>query len=134
MSSLPLDEAAPRDARLVQLRRWLESLFGAADFELAPASADASFRRYFRVTRAGQTWIAMDAPPDKEDMGPYIRVASMLAEVGVNAPRIRECNIAEGFLLNSDLGARTYLMALEESGNVEGHGERILEKGLRLRA
>ena len=84
MSSLPLDEAAPRDARLEQLRRWLESLFGAADFDLAPASADASFRRYFRVTRAGETWIAMDAPPDKEDMEPYVRIASMLADVGVN--------------------------------------------------
>jgi N-acetylmuramate 1-kinase len=119
VSSLPLDEAAPRDARLEQLRRWLESLFGAADFELAPASADASFRRYFRVTRAGETWIAMDAPPDKEDMAPYVRIASMLADIGVNAPRVKERNGAEGFLLNSDLGARTYLMELDAGGDAD---------------
>jgi aminoglycoside/choline kinase family phosphotransferase len=119
VSSLPLDEAAPHDARLEQLRRWLESLFGATDFDLAPASADASFRRYFRVTRAGETWIAMDAPPDKEDMAPYVRIASMLVDVGVNAPRIRERNAAEGFLLNSDLGARTYLMELDAGGDAD---------------
>jgi aminoglycoside/choline kinase family phosphotransferase len=134
VSSLPLDEAAPRDARLEQLRRWLESLFGAADFELAPASADASFRRYFRVTRAGETWIAMDAPPDKEDMEPYVRIASMLADVGVNAPRIRERNAAEGFLLNSDLGARTYLMGLDAGADADRLYEDALTALVRIQA
>lgn len=93
-------------------------VFGTRDFELRPASADASFRRYFRVTRGATTLIAMDAPPDKEDMGPYIRVAQMLADVGVNAPRVLERNEAEGFLLNTDLGARTYLAELEAEPRV----------------
>ena len=55
----------------------------------------------------------MDAPPGKEDMGPYINIAAMLADIGVNAPRVMERNPEEGFLLNSDLGSRTYLMDLD---------------------
>jgi aminoglycoside/choline kinase family phosphotransferase len=98
-----------RDPRLEQLVQWLQSLFGAQDFTITVASADASFRRYFRVHRGGKTWIAMDAPPDKEDMKPYIRVAAMLADVGVNAPRILHSSLEQGFLLNGDLGSRTYL-------------------------
>lgn len=113
MSSLPRDEARLGDARLVLLRRWIEALFATSDFDLAPASADASFRRYFRVTRGERTWIAMDAPPDKEDVAPYVRVAAMLADIGVNAPRVMERDLEQGFLLNSDLGSRTYLMDLE---------------------
>jgi aminoglycoside/choline kinase family phosphotransferase len=108
-----------RDLRLEQLEQWLAGLFGARDFTVAPASADASFRRYFRVSRQGQTWIAMDAPPGKEDMGPYIRVATMLAEVGVNAPRVLHQDEVQGFLLNTDLGSRTYLAELEAGGDAE---------------
>jgi aminoglycoside/choline kinase family phosphotransferase len=113
---------APRDARLEQLEQWLAGLFGARDFIVTTASADASFRRYFRVSRhsqPGQTWIAMDAPPDKEDMGPYIRVAAMLAQVGVNAPRVLERDEAQGFLLNTDLGSRTYLADLETGADAD---------------
>lgn len=105
------------DARLERLVQWLEELFGARDFTIAPASADASFRRYFRVVRGDETLIAMDAPPDKEDMQPYIRIASMLVDVGVNAPRVLEQNLAEGFLLNSDLGSRTYLAELDRGAD-----------------
>lgn len=107
------------DPRLQQLERWLQRLFGANDFMLTTASADASFRRYFRVTRHGDTLIAMDAPPDKEDMKPYIRIASMLVDVGVNAPRVTHSNLEEGFLLNSDLGSRTYLGELDAPLNVD---------------
>jgi N-acetylmuramate 1-kinase len=107
------------DPRLEQLRRWVEQLFGSQDFLIAPASADASFRRYFRVTRDGQTWIAMDAPPDKENMEPYIRIADMLVKVGVNAPQVLHTNIDEGFLLNTDLGSRTYLTEIDSGGDVD---------------
>jgi len=108
-----------RDPRLEQLVQWLQSLLGTQDFTVTVASADASFRRYFRVHRGGETWIAMDAPPDKEDMEPYIRVATMLADVGVNAPRILHSNIEQGFLLNGDLGSRTYLNELARPENVD---------------
>lgn len=109
----------PSDARLQLLDRWLESLFGDRDFSLAVASADASFRRYFRVARRGETLIAMDAPPDKEDMAPYVRVAAMLVDVGVNAPRVLHQNAAQGFLLNTDLGTRTYLNELADESKAD---------------
>lgn len=108
-----------RDPRLEQLEQWLRSLFGTRDFAITPASADASFRRYFRVTRQGETWIAMDAPPDKEDMQPYIRVANMLVAAGVNAPKIVHSDGELGFLLNSDLGSQTYLAELARAARVD---------------
>jgi N-acetylmuramate 1-kinase len=115
--SSPSHAAAARDLRLEQLEQWLAKLFGTRDFHITTASADASFRRYFRVTRGSDTWIAMDAPPAKEDMEPYIRIAAMLVDVGVNAPRVLERNAEEGFLLNSDLGSQTYLMELDQQGD-----------------
>ena len=115
----PTDTAAASDPRLEQLGQWVQGLFGAQDFTITTASADASFRRYFRVTRQGETWIAMDAPPGKEDMRPYIRIANMLVDVGVNAPRILHSNLEQGFLLNSDLGSRTYLAELAQPENVD---------------
>lgn len=111
--------ARSSDERIEQLQAWLSVLFGSADFTLAPASADASFRRYFRVTRNAQTWIAMDAPPDKESIEPYVRIANMLVAVGVNAPQILETNREQGFLLNSDLGSRTYLAEIDAGGDAD---------------
>ena len=96
------------------LRHWLEHDLGWQDAALAPASADASFRRYFRVTRPQGTCIAMDAPPDKENVEPYLAVAGMLAGIGVNAPRLIARNAEQGFLLLTDLGSVTYLDALAD--------------------
>lgn len=121
MSSSIRDEVAepPRDARLDRLEQWLVGLFGARDFAITTASADASFRRYFRITRGGQTCIAMDAPPDKEDLEPYIRIANMLVDAGVNAPRVMERDLAQGFLLNTDLGSRTYLAEFDSGADAD---------------
>ena len=123
-----------RDVRLEQLGQWLQGLFGKQDFTIATASADASFRRYFRVTRGGETWIAMDAPPGKEDMRPYIKIANMLVEVGVNAPRILHSNFEQGFLLNSDLGSRTYLNELAQPDNVDALYHDALEALIAIQA
>jgi N-acetylmuramate 1-kinase len=114
-----LNDAAQSDVRLQGLHSWLTSLFAASDFRVSPASADASFRRYFRVERHGDSYIAMDAPPDKEDMHPYIRVAAMLVDVGVNAPKVLHTNLEQGYLLNTDLGGTTYLSALNQGADVE---------------
>jgi aminoglycoside/choline kinase family phosphotransferase len=104
------------DARLAALERWLAGPLAGPDFTLAPASADASFRRYFRVALAGgRSYIAMDAPPDNEDCRPFIRVAQLLREAGVHAPRIHAQDLEQGFLLLDDLGRVTYLEALNES-------------------
>jgi len=117
MSSTPSSSAgasAP-DARRVALGAWLGAL--ASDYGLEPdtlraASADASFRRYFRVDARGRTLIAMDAPPDKEDSRPFIHVATLLRDAGLNAPQVLEADLAQGFLLLTDLGTTTYLSAL----------------------
>lgn len=104
------------DDRRAFLEAWLARQFEGARFSLAPASEDASFRRYFRATlEDGRSYIAMDAPPDKEDCRPFIHVAGLLAAAGVHAPRIHAQDLHAGFLLLSDLGARTYLQALDES-------------------
>ncbi len=67
------------DARLEQLQHWLRSELRWPLVRIAPASADASFRRYFRVwDPAGATRIVMDAPPERESVGPYLRVAALL--------------------------------------------------------
>lgn len=100
------------DPRLQQLQTWLRATLGRNDYGIAPASADASFRRYFRVSVGGATHIAMDAPPDKEPVAPYVAVATRLERLGLNVPRITAQDAAQGFLLLSDLGNRTYLQAL----------------------
>jgi hypothetical protein len=98
------------DKRLAALTRWLDGPLAGERFSIAPASADASFRRYFRATLAdGRSYVAMDAPPDKEDCGPYVRIAGLLRAAGVHAPEIHAQDLAQGFLLLEDLGNRTYL-------------------------
>jgi hypothetical protein len=103
------------DARRAALEAWLANLFPGERFSLASASEDASFRRYFRATLPdGRSFVAMDAPPEKEDCRPFVHVAGLLAEAGVHAPRIHSQDIAQGFLLLTDLGTTTYLQALGE--------------------
>ena len=115
-----LTDRAAHDPRLQQLRQWLERDLGFADYGIAPASADASFRRYFRVTRAGhEPLIVMDAPPGKEDVVPYLRVATMLQQIGVHAPRVLERSSRDGFLLLTDLGTTMYLPELGTPGRAD---------------
>jgi len=103
------------DDRVEALERWLAQQFAGIPFELASASEDASFRRYFRARLAdGRSFIAMDAPPGKEDCAPFVRVARLLRDAGVNAPQVHAEDLAQGFLLLADLGTRTFLAALEE--------------------
>jgi N-acetylmuramate 1-kinase len=105
------------DARRAALERWLATQLQGARFSLAPASEDASFRRYFRATLdERRSYIAMDAPPDKEDCRPFVHVAGLLREAGVHAPQVHAQDLAQGFLLLSDLGTTTYLQALD-AGN-----------------
>jgi len=101
------------DDRRTRLERWLAAELHGASFTLTPASEDASFRRYFRARlEDGRSFVAMDAPPDKEDCRPFIRIARLLAEAGVHAPTVHAQDLAAGFLLLSDLGTRTYLAEL----------------------
>src|SRR5215475_8234625 len=102
--------------RLAQLERWLAGRYPDPRLALSPASADASFRRYFRVALPGEpprTFVVMDAPPEREDCRPFIHVARLLGEAGLNAPRVLAQDLAQGFLLLTDLGTTTYLAALQ---------------------
>jgi len=101
--------------RLELLQGWLDREFSGADFTLAPASADASFRRYFRVTLPDRTLIAMDAPPQHEDCKPFLHVAEVFGAAGVNVPEVLAKDLQQGFLLLTDLGHTTYLSALNEA-------------------
>jgi aminoglycoside/choline kinase family phosphotransferase len=102
------------DFRLVELERWLGAQFPSQACTLAPASADASFRRYFRATLAdGRSFVVMDAPPEKEDCRPFVQVAGLFAAAGAHVPAIHAQDLAAGFLLLEDLGTRTYLDCLE---------------------
>jgi aminoglycoside/choline kinase family phosphotransferase len=107
------------DDRLRALEAWLAPALAGRPFRVEPASADASFRRYFRVFVDGQTRIAMDAPPAREDSRPFVHVARLLREAGLNAPEVLAQDLAQGFLLLTDLGTRSYLAALAEGREVD---------------
>ena len=106
------DTARTDDARLALLISWLREELAIDVERIVSASADASFRRYFRVHAGGQTLIAMDAPPGREDLAPFIEIAAALGAIGVNAPRVLEIDPVRGFLLLTDLGSTHYLAAL----------------------
>jgi aminoglycoside/choline kinase family phosphotransferase len=101
------------DPRLAEIRDWLDGFESTRAAEIRPASEDASFRRYFRVTTAAGSLIVMDAPPPQEDCGPFVRVAGYLEAMQLNAPRILEADTGRGFLLLSDLGSTHFLEVLE---------------------
>lgn len=103
------------DTRREELLHWLRFGAGIAVDELTTASADASFRRYFRVHSAGQRYIAMDAPPELEDSEPFVRIAAWLAEIGLNSPRVLAQDLKCGYLLLTDLGDRQFLHTLNSA-------------------
>jgi len=98
--------------RLQQLTEWLNRQFPDTAFDIASASADASFRRYFRATFAERTLIVMDAPPQHENCLPFIHIAKLFEDAGTNVPHVYAQDLEQGFLLLSDLGNTTYLQAL----------------------
>ena len=103
--------------RQKQLTEWLSSLYPDQPFSLAPASADASFRRYFRATfKDGSTKVVMDAPPQHEDCKPFLHIGKLFEEAGAHVPHVYAQDLTQGFLLLSDLGNTTYLQALD-AGN-----------------
>jgi aminoglycoside/choline kinase family phosphotransferase len=111
--------------RLEQLNHWLSHDLGLSDYAIAPASADASFRRYFRITIGGESRIVMDAPPEKEDSRPFVKVGSALFQAGLHVPQILEQDLEQGFLLLSDLGSIAYLDVLNEQSVERLYGDAL---------
>jgi aminoglycoside/choline kinase family phosphotransferase len=98
--------------RQQQLQQWVEAQLNTALSSFEPASQDASFRRYFRATADGTSWVVMDAPPQHEDCRPFVRIAGLMAAAGVHVPQVLAQDLKHGFLLLSDLGNTGFLQAL----------------------
>jgi aminoglycoside/choline kinase family phosphotransferase len=95
--------------RYERLRLWVAEVLDSTDFELRPASSDASFRRYWRLLHSGTTRILMDAPPEFEDCGRFADLSRHFRSIGLNTPEIDAEDRVNGFLMLSDLGDRIYL-------------------------
>lgn len=121
------------DTRHAAILHWLQDHTTFRPIALDIASADASFRRYWRAANAlGQTAIVMDAPPDKEDIAPYLKIAGLLAPLGVHVPEVRAVDLLQGFVLMEDLGSLPYLTALRDGANADALYGDALQALLRM--
>src|SRR5690348_12561889 len=118
------------DARLALIHDWLSRDLGMRPERIEPASADASFRRYFRAFNSGKTLVVMDAPPGKEDVRPYLKVTRLLESLGAHVPHVHEADVARGLVLLEDLGGTHYLSRL----NAGDDPERLYGDALRVLA
>ncbi len=118
--------AWPEPQREAAFQAWLAQLAASHALEpasLRPASADASFRRYFRIDAApGGSRIIMDAPPAHEDCRPFVKVAGLLVDAGLRVPTILAWDQDQGFMLMSDLGTRTMLEVVQPDQPQASHG------------
>ena len=121
------------DSRLQLAERWLQHELGG-DIQLTPLAGDASFRRYFRVTRGGEHWIVMDAPPSRCAVEPFIRVRKWLAAGGVRVPELLACDSRAGLLLLEDFGDTTWAAALVQGADVDDLMADAMAQLLRLQA
>ncbi|TJY56697.1 aminoglycoside phosphotransferase [Sinimarinibacterium sp. CAU 1509] len=127
MKPTQTDVISALDARAVEGRDWaLAKIGGDAEVAFRPASADASFRRYFRLSDGDASWILMDAPPQQEDTAPFVRVAELMHQAGLNAPRVLAQDSARGYLLLSDLGKQTFLDVIRADGTTPEAAETLM--------
>lgn len=102
------------DQRYDTLKIWLDQTLPNKEFAIHKLAGDASFRRYFRVQTLTQNYVAMDAPPEKEDCKPFVAIAKAFLKLGVTVPAIIAQDLDQGFILLSDLGDDLYLNVLNE--------------------
>ncbi|HEY0199367.1 MAG TPA: phosphotransferase [Rhodanobacter sp.] len=110
---------------------WTRHVLGDDTLALESASADASFRSYWRTHHEGQSWIVMDSPPAQEDPRPWLEIESRLLAAGLHVPAVRATDLEQGFLLIEDLGSRLYLPALNEQSADALYGD-AMEALLRM--
>jgi len=111
--------------RFERLRAWVTAALRSHELDITPASADASFRRYFRVRCGDRSLVVMDAPPEHEDCRPFVHVARLFAGAGVNVPAVLAEDLDQGFLLLTDFGTRTYLDELSEAASERLYGDAL---------
>lgn len=107
------------------LRQWLAAQLPGEALQLKPASADASFRRYFRIQTREGSRIVMDAPPPQEDCRPFVEVQQRLEAAGLHVPEIFAMDLQQGFMLLEDLGDESYLQALNEQTMPRLYGDAL---------
>jgi len=112
------------------LKEWLIQIMKQEEFILTSLAGDASFRRYFRVECNGLTHVVMDAPPEKEDLKPFIHIAKIISQAQVHTPEIFAMDLDQGFLLLSDFGDQLFFNALkaETANDCYQHAIRTLLK------
>ncbi len=106
-----MQQAVPNE-RAERRLAWTRSALADPTLQLQVASADASFRSYWRTASADRSWIVMDAPPGKEDIVPWLDIGARLAAAGLHTPQVHAVDHAQGFILMEDLGDALYLPAL----------------------
>ena len=111
--------------RLELLKQWLGNTLNQSELLLEPASSDASFRQYFRVTSRNKSYIVMDAPPSQEDVGSFIKITHLFQRAGINVPKLYAEDVENGFLLLGDLGLQDYLSALNSESVERLYGDAI---------
>jgi aminoglycoside/choline kinase family phosphotransferase len=127
----PIGITWPDAQRRTAFEQWLMPLaqtFHLDPATLAPASADASFRRYLRIAAPTRTFIVMDAPPPQEDVRPFVDMAARIKAAALHAPDVLAVDEAQGFLLLSDLGSRLYLQALTDADPAEA--DRLMREAI----
>jgi len=105
------------DARCAEALLWAEQELGQ-DCTIEPLAGDASFRRYFRLESKGVAYVLMDAPPEKEDVQPFLRVLAWMAEAGLRIPELLAKDTVQGFLLLEDFGDVTWAVDVQRGGDV----------------
>ena len=127
------------DQRLKQIIHWLETELKNSIDTIETASADASFRRYFRVTFTHSTtpdiglndsYIVMDAPPPQENIKPFINISNIFKNKKIHVPTIYEQDINKGFILMEDFGSTPYLSILNQDNvdDLYGNAFKVLYK------
>lgn len=102
-----------------QARKAFLEASGWQDAEVEALPGDASFRRYFRLQRGAEPALLMDAPPESEDVRPFVKVAGHLLSLGLSAPKVLASDEARGFLIIEDFGEATFTRLLE-AGEAQG--------------
>ncbi|WP_266158648.1 aminoglycoside phosphotransferase family protein [Dyella silvatica] len=103
------------DDRALSRLGWTRAVLGDTQLTLAPASADASFRSYWRTYHQDRSWIVMDSPPAQEDPRPWVEIGKQLDAAGLHVPQVHAQDLQQGFLLIEDLGNRLYLGELTDT-------------------
>jgi aminoglycoside/choline kinase family phosphotransferase len=109
-----------------KIQKWLQSTL-YSEYTLTVASADASFRTYYRLTKGKQSYILMDSSLELESLKPFVKITKLLRDVGVKAPKIFAQNLPLGYLILQDFGNQNLLDTLNRQNFKKYYSEAMDE-------